>query len=119
MDVLETYPRDELFQTPVAELAATVGQGRPPQGAPPGPDVRPPGPVRALSVLPGLPAARPLHTAVRNKMQDILLDRLGGATIDYTARVTESVLARLHFVVRMAGRRRAAATSTSGRSSAS
>ena len=27
--------------------------------------------------------------------------RLGGASIDYTARVTESVLARLHFVVRM------------------
>ena len=41
-------------------------------------------------------------TAVRNKMQDILLERLGGETIDYTARVTESVLARLHFVVRMA-----------------
>ena len=34
-------------------------------------------------------------------MEDILLRRLGGASIDYTARVTESVLARLHFVLRM------------------
>src|SRR5512133_1414209 len=34
-------------------------------------------------------------------MEDILLRGLGGASIEYTARVTESVLARLHFVVRM------------------
>ena len=37
------------------------GEGRPPQGAPAGPHVRPPGPLRALPVLPGLPAAGPLH----------------------------------------------------------
>ena len=37
------------------------GEGRPPQGAPPGSDVRPPRPLRPLPVLPGLPAAGPLH----------------------------------------------------------
>ena len=55
---------------------------------------------RYLSCLVYLPRDR-YTTAVRNQMQDILLERLGGASIDYTARVTESVLARLHFVVRM------------------
>ena len=39
-------------------------------------------------------------------MQQILLSRLGGSSIEYTARSTESVLARLHFVVRVpVGRR--------------
>jgi NAD-specific glutamate dehydrogenase len=33
-------------------------------------------------------------------VQQLLLERLGGSSIEYTARVTESVLARLHFVVR-------------------
>jgi glutamate dehydrogenase len=101
MDVLESYPRDELFQAPVDELAITVDKAahlkerrqvrlfvrRDQYG-------------RYLACLVYLPRDR-YTTAVRNKMQDILLERLGGATIDYTARVTESVLARLHFVVRM------------------
>ena len=39
-------------------------------------------------------------TEVRTRMQQLLLERLGGSSIEYTARVTESVLARLHFVVR-------------------
>ena len=100
IDVLDTYPRDELFQAPVAELARTVEKvahlkerrqvrlflRRDAYG-------------RYLSCLVYLPRDR-YTTAVRNKMQEILLTRLGGATIDFTARVTESVLARLHFVVR-------------------
>ena len=102
MDVLETYPRDELFQTPVDELATDRGEGRPPQGAPPGPAVRPARSVRALPVLPGLPAARPLHH--RGAQPDAGHPAANGSaarSIDYTARVTESVLARLHFVLRM------------------
>src|SRR5207344_124595 len=35
------------------------------------------------------------------RMEKILMSALGGASMEYTARVTESVLARLHFVVRM------------------
>ncbi|WP_375432443.1 NAD-glutamate dehydrogenase [uncultured Friedmanniella sp.] len=101
LDVLETYPRDELFQTPLAELSVTVEKiahlkerrqvrmfvRADPYG-------------RYLSCLVYLPRDR-YTTAVRRKMEDLLLRRLGGATIDYTARVTESVLARLHFVTRM------------------
>ena len=55
---------------------------------------------RYLSCLVYLPRDR-YTTAVRNRMQEILMRQLGGASIDYTARVSESVLARLHFVVRM------------------
>ncbi|HET6757907.1 MAG TPA: NAD-glutamate dehydrogenase domain-containing protein, partial [Propionibacteriaceae bacterium] len=101
MDVLETYPRDELFQTPLSALAATVEKvahlkerrqvrlfvRRDPYG-------------RYLSCLIFLPRDR-YTTTVRRRMEDILLGALGGASIEYTARVTESVLARLHFVVRM------------------
>ena len=103
MDALETYPRDELFQTPLSALAATVEKiahlkerrqvrlfvRRDPYG-------------RYLSCLIYLPRDR-YTTTVRRRMEDILLRALGGASIEYTARVTESVLARLHFVVRMPG----------------
>ena len=101
LDVLETYPRDELFQAPLVELAATVEKiahlkerrqvrmfvRSDPYG-------------RYLSCLVYLPRDR-YTTAVRRRMENLLLTRLGGATIEYTARVTESVLARLHFVLRM------------------
>ena len=101
MDVLETYPRDELFQARTAELAATVEKlahlkerrqvrlfvRRDLYG-------------RFLSCLVYLPRDR-YTTTVRQRMEEILLRRLGAASVDYTARVSESVLARLHFVVRM------------------
>ena len=101
MDVLETYPRDELFQTPLPELAAIVEKVAHlkerrqvrmfVRGDPYG---------RYLSCLIYLPRDR-YTTSVRRRMENILMNALGGASIIYTARVTESVLARLHFVVRM------------------
>ena len=48
------------------------------------------------------------------RMQQVLLERLGGTSIEYTARSTESVLARLHFVVRLPVGRRGA-TEAGGR----
>ncbi|HEU5043710.1 MAG TPA: NAD-glutamate dehydrogenase, partial [Nocardioidaceae bacterium] len=100
MDVLETYPRDELFQTPVDELVQTAEAvlntrerrqvrlfvRRDPYG-------------RFLSCLVYLPRDR-YTTPVREKMAAILRRELGGDSIEYTARVSESLLARLHFVVR-------------------
>ncbi len=102
LDVLDTYPRDELFQATIDELAPIVEKvahlkerrqvrlfvRRDTYG-------------RYLSCLVFLPRDR-YTTTVRNRMQDLLMRKLGGASIDYTARVTESVLARLSFVVRMA-----------------
>ena len=101
VDTLETYPRDELFQTPVDELAETVERiahlkerrqvrvfaRADPYG-------------RFVSCLVYLPRDRYTGT-VRRRMEQVLLERLGGVSIDDSARVTDAVLARLHVVVRM------------------
>ena len=102
MDVLDTYPRDELFQASVDELAPMVERIA---------RLRERRQVRAflrrdrygryLSCMVYLPRDR-YTTQVRQKMEQVLLDDLGGESIDYTARVGDSVLARLHFVVRAA-----------------
>ena len=55
---------------------------------------------RYLSRLVYLPRDR-YTTAVRLKMQEILRAAIGAESVDYAAHVTESVLARVHFVVRM------------------
>jgi glutamate dehydrogenase len=100
MDVLETYPRDELFQTPIDELvpiAEAVLHTR---------DrrqvrlfIRVDVYGRFYSCLVYLPRDR-YTTAVRERISSILKTQLEGESIEYTARVTESMLARLHFVVR-------------------
>ncbi|HET7172770.1 MAG TPA: NAD-glutamate dehydrogenase [Nocardioidaceae bacterium] len=102
MDILENYPRDELFQPSVEELAPIAEavlhlrerrqlrlfSRREVYG-------------RYLSCLVYLPRDR-YTTTVREKIEEILRTTLGAATVDYTARVSESVLARLHFVCRAA-----------------
>ncbi len=102
MQFLETYPREELFQVESSELAAValaVHQmaerrqtrlfvRRDPYG-------------RFMSCFVYLPRDR-YNTAVRLRIQEILQEAYGGASVDYTARVSESVLARLHVVVRAA-----------------
>ncbi len=101
MDVLESYPRDELLQAPVGAIASTVEKvAHLKERRQVRLFVRHDQYERYLACLVYLPRDR-YTTSVRKKMQDLLLDRLGGTTVDYTARVTESVLARLHFVVRM------------------
>ncbi len=102
MDVLETYPRDELFQTPVEDLVPIASQvmytrerrqlklfvRRDIYG-------------RFLSCLVYLPRDR-YNTTVRERIATILTEQLGGDNIEYTAHVGESFAARLHFVVRPA-----------------
>ncbi len=101
LDVLETYPRDELLQVDVDELLPValavlhlrerrqtrLFLRRDPLG-------------RFFSALVYLPRDR-YTTEVRLAMQQLLLEHLGGSSVEYTARSTESVLARLHFVVRV------------------
>ena len=102
MDILETYPRDELFQTsveellPVAEAVLHLRERRQLRFF-----VRRDTYGRFLSCLVYLPRDR-YTTQVRERMQDILKSTMGADSIDYTARVSESVLARLHFVIRAA-----------------
>ena len=54
---------------------------------------------RFISCLVYLPRDR-FTTANRLRMQEILLRELNGIGVDYTTRVTESMLARVHFIVR-------------------
>ena len=101
LQILESYPRDELFQIPVGELAEISGavlhlQERRRVRLFLREDVY----GRFFSALVYLP--RDLYnTANREKLERILKEELHGQTIDYTVRSTESVLTRLHFVIRM------------------
>jgi glutamate dehydrogenase len=100
MDVLETYPRDELFQTPIDELvpiAEAVLHTRERRQL--RLFVRRDTYGRYLSCLVYLPRDR-YTTAVRERIAEILKRRLHGDSLEYTARVSESLLARLHFVIR-------------------
>jgi glutamate dehydrogenase len=99
IDILETYPRDELFQISQGELFETaLGilhlEQRPrvrlfirrdPYGS-------------FLSCLVYLPRDR-YNPENRQRVQEILQQQLRGVIVEHTARVTESVLARLHFVI--------------------
>ena len=61
LQLLETYPRDELFQISADELLPDRDVGARDAGAPADPAVPAPRRLRPLHVLPGLPAAGPLH----------------------------------------------------------
>jgi glutamate dehydrogenase len=102
LEILESYPRDDLFQIPVEELADITAsvlhlQERRRLRL----FLRKDAYGRYFSALVYLP--RDLYTTqARLKLQSILLHELDGAVLDYTVRSTESVLTRLHFVVRVA-----------------
>ena len=100
LQILETYPRDEFFQVRSHELTETamavlhmqerrqtrLFMRRDRYG-------------RFVSCMVYLPRDR-YTTTVRLKMADILMEEFGSDLLDHTARVSESTLARLHFVVR-------------------
>ncbi|MFW6034444.1 MAG: NAD-glutamate dehydrogenase, partial [bacterium] len=101
LQVLETYPRDELFQTPVDDLASIamavvhLQERRQLRMF-----VRADEYGRFLSFLVYLPRDR-YNTEVRERIQRLLLDATGGRTVDFTVSIGESRLAQVHFVVRM------------------
>jgi glutamate dehydrogenase len=100
--VLEDHPRDELFQATSDELLTTalgilhlqerrqvrLFLRRDPYG-------------RFVSCLIYLPRER-YTTQNRLKVQDVLMEAFGGTSVEHTIRVSESVLSRLHVVVRTA-----------------
>ncbi|MGB8019901.1 MAG: NAD-glutamate dehydrogenase [Candidatus Nanopelagicales bacterium] len=98
---LETFPRDELFAIStdeliaISEAALNLKERRATRLF-----LRRDDYERFLSCLVYLPRDR-YTTDVRLRIQKLLVDQIGGASVEYTARVTESVLARLHMVVRM------------------
>ncbi|MGA8117827.1 MAG: NAD-glutamate dehydrogenase [Actinocatenispora sp.] len=100
MGILETYPRDELFQISVDELFHTVMgvlrlAGRRQLRL----FMRRDAYGRFISCLVYLPRDR-FSTRNRLRIQEILLQRLHGVGLDYSTRVTEGQLARIHVTVR-------------------
>jgi glutamate dehydrogenase len=100
MHVLETYPRDELFQSSVAELVRTV-RGivnlyerrrvrlflrRDPY-------------LRFFSLLLYVPRDR-YNTQARERIERILAEELRGVDLESQVQISESALARLHILVR-------------------
>ena len=100
MHVLETYPRDELFQSTVPELVRTTrgivnlyerqrvrlfARRDPYQ--------------RFFSCLLYVPRDR-YNTQVRERIERILLEELAGVALESQVQISESALARLHILVR-------------------
>jgi len=99
LEVVQNYPRTELFSVDADTLYATVAGvialaerrrlrlflRRDPYG-------------RFYSCLVYLPRDR-YTTTSRLAMQEVLLDALGGVNLEYSARIGESALARVHFMV--------------------
>jgi glutamate dehydrogenase len=100
VNVLENYPRDELFHTPIEELvpiaeAVMLTRERRQLRLFTRRDTY----GRYVSCLVYLPRDR-YNTAVREKISTILRVELGAENVEFTVRVNESYLAQVHFVVR-------------------
>ncbi len=99
VDIIETYPRDELLQISeddLYEIAMEIfnlGERRRVRLF-----VRRDNFGRFLSCLVYIPRDR-FNTRNRERIEAILDEELRGETLDYGTRVTESVLARLHYVI--------------------
>ncbi|WP_242639151.1 NAD-glutamate dehydrogenase [Mycolicibacterium sp. S2-37] len=101
LDIIQTIPRPELFALraeDVLEMAmAVVDLGSRRRALL---FMRADSLAHFVSCLVYLPRDR-YTTAVRLQMQDILVRELGGESIDYSARVSESPWAVVHFTVRL------------------
>ncbi len=98
--ILETYPRDELFQIPVDELVDhAMGILRLGERQRTRLFVRRDSYGRFLSCLIYVPREN-YNTELRIQMQHVLMQAFGGSSAEFNAHLSESVLARIHIVVR-------------------
>lgn len=101
LGILETYPRDELFQIEIADLAATaMGIQRLQERRRTKLFLRPDIYGRFMSAVVYLPRDR-YTTSVRLRIEQELRETFQAETIDYEARITESALARVFFRIRL------------------
>ena len=102
IEILEGYPREELFEISAEQLApiamVVLGLAERKQVRL---FVRPDAYGRYVSCLVYLPRDR-YTTQVRLRAQEILRSAFGGVSVDYSAMVGNSALARLHVVVHAA-----------------
>ncbi|WP_030165741.1 NAD-glutamate dehydrogenase [Spirillospora albida] len=100
IEILESYPRDELFQISVEDLLPiALGVLRLRERRQLKLFLRKDLYGRYMSCMVYLPRDR-YTTKVRLQIQEILRTAFEGVSVDYSANVTESLLARLHIVVR-------------------
>ncbi len=100
VNILETLPRDDFFHASVEELYdLAIGilylQERQRIRL----FVRKDPFARLFSCLVFVPRER-FNSKLREKMEKILMEELGGYQIDFSTRFSESILARIHFIVR-------------------
>ncbi len=99
--ILETYPRDELFQIETEDLAATaLGIQRLQERRRTKLFLRPDIYGRFMSALVYLPRDR-YTTNVRQRIEQELRETFEAESIDYEARITESALSRVFFRIRL------------------
>ncbi|GAA0573368.1 NAD-glutamate dehydrogenase [Actinomadura livida] len=100
IEILESYPRDELFQISVDDLLhIALGVLRLRERRQLRLFLRKDLYGRYMSCMVYLPRDR-YTTKVRLRIQELLKEAFEGVSVDYSANVTESMLARLHVVVR-------------------
>ncbi len=101
LGILETYPRDELFQIEIPDLAAiATGIQRLQERRRTRLFLRPDIYGRFMSAVVYLPRDR-YTTNVRLRIEEELRETFNAVSIDYEARMTESALARLFFRIRL------------------
>ncbi|MBD1540730.1 NAD-glutamate dehydrogenase [Arthrobacter sp. IA7] len=101
LGILETYPRDELFQIEIPDLAATAaGIQRLQERRRTRLFLRPDIYGRFMSAVVYLPRDR-YTTNVRLRIEQELRETFHAESIDFEARMTESALARLFFRIRL------------------
>src|SRR5918995_547493 len=99
LEILETYPRDELFQIEKEELfEIAMGILHLQERQRVRLFVRRDAYGRFFSCLVFVPRDR-YNTRIRERMQDILQRAFDGTNVEFNVRLSESVLARLHFII--------------------
>jgi len=101
VEILDTYPRDELFQTPEGELFElamgihALGERQRVRLF-----ISRDAYERFVSCLVFLPRDR-FHTRNRERVQEILAEAFDAESVDFELRLSESVLVRIHYTVRL------------------
>jgi glutamate dehydrogenase len=98
--ILDTFPRDEMFQCTEQELREiALGIFQVQERHKLGLFLRKDLFGRFITALVYVPRER-YHTEIRRRIQDILMQALDGENVEFNIQLTDSPLARVHFIIR-------------------